>query len=254
MVESSPNVIGALSGDFLIDATTCKTADTLDQRFLEFVQALGFTAAMFVHLSSGGAAISPRVVFGDKNPWIEHYAEQNYAGLDPTISRAFRSRKAFTWEMAERRDGSRDERQFFGEAREVWAKDGLIVPIHGPFGEFSVVNLLCDHRIVLTDEEMAMLKGVCNVYASLGLNFLQGALPGPPMPTPPMSRRERQCLYWMAMGKHDGETAIILGISTHTVREYLDSAKVKLGVETRPELSLRALACGLLVPDCGMMR
>jgi DNA-binding CsgD family transcriptional regulator len=253
MVESSPSVIGALSGDFLIDATTCTTAEALDQRFLRFVQALGFNAAMFVHLSTGGAPISPRVVFGDKNPWIEHYAAQNFARLDPTISRAFRSRQAFTWEQAERRDGPRDERRFFGEAREVWAKDGLIVPIHGPFGEFSVVNLLCDHRIVFTGEQTAMLKGMCTVYASLGLNFADGALAAPATPTPRLSRRELQCLFWMAMGKHDGETGIILGISIHTVREYLDSAKVKLGVETRPELSLRALACGLLVPDRGMM-
>ena len=253
MVESSSRVIGALSGEFRIDATVCKTAEALDRRFLEFVQALGFDAAMFVHLSSAGAPISPRVLFGDKNPWIEHYAQQNYARLDPTITRAFRSRQAFTWETAERPDGTRDERRFFGEAREVWAKDGLIVPVHGPYGEFSVVNLLCDHRIILDGEETAILKGVCGIYASLGLNFLQGALPGPPMPTPPLSRRERQCLFWMSMGKHDGETAIILGISAHTVREYLDSAKAKLGVETRPELGLRALACGLLVPDRGMM-
>jgi DNA-binding CsgD family transcriptional regulator len=70
---------------------------------------------------------------------------------------------------------------------------------------------------------------------------------------PALSRRERQCVYWMAMGKHDGETALILDISAHTVREYIDSAKVKLGAQTRPELSLRALACGLLAPDRCLM-
>ena len=253
MVESSLKVIGALSGAFLIEATACKTAEALDQRFLEFVQALGFDSAMFVHLSSGGAPISPWVLFGDKDPWIEHYAAQNYAGVDPTISLAFQSRQAFTWEQAEHPDGSRDERRFFGEAREVWAKDGLIVPIHGPYGEFSVVNLPCDHKILLDDQEAAILRGACQMYAALGLNFAKGALPAPPVPIPPLSRRERQCVFWMAMGKYDGETAIILGISLNTVREYLLSAKAKLGVETRAQMALRALACGLLVPDRGMM-
>ena len=253
MVESSPKVIGALSGEFLMDATTCKTLEALDQRFLQFVRALGFDSALFVNLSSGGAAISPHVMFGDNSPWIEHYTAQNFARLDPTISRAFRSREPFTWTMAERRDGSKDERRFFGEAREVWAKDGLIVPVHGPYGEFSVVNLPCDHEIILDSDEMAMLKGVCGIYASLGLNFLHGALPAPPPLPTPLSPRQGQCVYWMAMGKHDGETAIILGISIHTVREYIESAKAKIGAETRVELGLKALAYGLLVPDLAMM-
>ena len=253
MVESSSRVIGALSGAFLIDATACKTADALDQRFLKFVQALGFDSALFVHLSSAGAAISPWVMFGDKSPWVEHYAAQNYAGVDPTVALAFQSREAFTWEQAERPDGSKAERRFFGEAREVWAKDGLIVPIHGPYGEFSVVNLPCDHKIVLDAQEAAMLRGACQIYAALGLNFAKGALPEPPEPIPPLTKRERQCVFWMAHGKHDGETAIILGISLNTVREYLLSAKTKLGVQTRPEMALKALACGYLVPDRGMM-
>ena len=254
MVESSLNVIGALSGAFMIDATVCKTANALDQRFLEFVQALGFDSALCVHLTSGGGAIAPWVMFGDKSPWVEHYAAQNYAGVDPTIALAFQSREAFTWAQAEHPDGSKDERRFFGEAREVWAKDGLIVPIHGPFGEFCVVNLPCDHKIVLDTQEAALLRGACQVYAALGLNFAKGALPGPPEPIPPLTKRERQCVYWMAQGKYDGETAIILGISLNTVREYLFSAKVKLGVETRPQMALKALVCGYLVPDRGMMR
>jgi len=253
MVESSSTHLNAVSAEFLIEATACKAPPALDGYFRRFAQALGFDSAMFVHLSSAGAAIAPRVLFGDDNPWVSHYAAQNYAGLDPTIPRAFRSREAFTWGTVEPSGASRRIRQFFGEAREVWAKDGLIVPIHGPFGEFSVVNLLCGRRIVLTDEEMAMIKGVCNIYASLALSLSQGALPIPVSASPPLTRRERQCVYWMCVGKRDWETAKILGISTHTVRDYLDSAKIKLDAETRAELSLKALACGLLVPDGGMM-
>jgi DNA-binding CsgD family transcriptional regulator len=245
--------LSTAASDFVIEATTCRTIDDLDARFLRFAATLGFESAMFVNLSSVGEAIAPRVVFGNADPWIEHYAAANYASLDPTISRAFRSRGAFTWRDVERRDAPRRERRFFGEAREAWAKDGLIVPIHGPFGEFSVVNLLSDQAISVTEDETATLQGVCNIYAAAGLTLLRGALPAPPMPLPALSRRERQCLYWMCVGKHDGETARILGISSHTVRGYLNAVRGKLGVETRPELSLRALAYGLLVPDQGLM-
>lgn len=253
MVESASQIFSGAAADFLADATACKTVEALDARFLQFAQSIGFDSAMFVHLSSAGAAISPRVIFGEHAPWVEHYAVQNYARLDPTIPRAFRSREPFTWKDVERPDAPRRQRQFFGEAREVWAKDGLVVPVHGPFGEFSVVNLLSDRSIFLRDEEIAVLKGVCSVYASIGLTLTDGAMPSPPEGAMALSRREQQCIYWMCMGKHDIETAKILGISVHTVRGYLESAKLKLGAETRPELGLKALASGLLVPDRGMM-
>jgi DNA-binding CsgD family transcriptional regulator len=249
MVESNPPEFSTAAAAFVMQATVCRTIQALDEQFLRFAQGFGFESAMFVHLSSGGAAIAPRVVFGDCNPWIEHYAAENYARLDPTISRAFRSRQAFTWKDAERRNASRRERQFFGEAREVWAHDGLIVPVHGPFGEFSVVNLLSDRRIKLAPDAVEMLRGVCNIYANVGLTLVLGARPEPMAPAPALTDREGQCVYWMSVGKRDRETGSILGISAGTVREYIDSAKIKLGAETRPELSLRALACGLLVPD-----
>jgi DNA-binding CsgD family transcriptional regulator len=246
-------VVGVAAAEFLIRATECKSEDVLHSHFLAFAQGLGFQSAMLVNLSNAGGPVMPRVVLGDLDPWIEYYTDQNYAGLDPSIPRAFRSRAPFTWASVERPGASKRVRHFFGEARESWAEDGLIVPIHGPFGEFSVVNLLANHAITLSDEEIAIIKGVCQIYVAVGLTLASGALPLPADDMPNFSRRERQCLYWMSMGKHDADTAKILGISAHTVRGYLDTAKVKLGVETRPELSLRALASGLLVPDRGGM-
>lgn len=253
MVESIARHLKEAAATFLEGATGCAAIEALDSKFLDFAQKLGFQSGMFVHLSRPGAPIKPHVVFGDNAPWIRHYAEQNYANIDPTIPRVFRSREPFTWYDAERPDGSRRQKRFFGEAREVWAEDGLIVPIHGPFGEVSVVNLLSETKIHFAEEDMAVLHAVCSIYASVGLNLLQGPLPGPTEPAPALSRRERQCVYYMCMGKLDAETAHLLGISIHTARGYLNSAKVKLGCESRPEMSLKALSYGMLVPDQGMM-
>ena len=68
-----------------------------------------------------------------------------------------------------------------------------------------------------------------------------------------LTPREQQCLHWMSQGLHDKQTAKTLGISPHTVREHIESAKQKLGVETRGQMTLKALAWGLLVPDLGLM-
>ena len=243
----------AATTTFLMAATDCTTVSDLDAKFLVMAQSFGFASAMFVLLASGGAPISPRVLFGDDNPWIVHYAEKNYAWLDPTIPRAFSSKTPFTWTDTEALFGAQLNRRFFGEAREAWAQDGFIVPIHGPLGEVSVVNLLSDRPIDLSPEEGALLRSVCSVYAAIGLTLAEGALPKPSLDLPHLSRRERQCVYWMSMGKHDNEIAGILKLSHHTIHQYLESAKSKLDAVTRPQLIVKAIAAGLFVADFGMV-
>ncbi|QUD90128.1 helix-turn-helix transcriptional regulator [Phenylobacterium montanum] len=249
MVDRISPRLSTAAAAFLAKAATCVAITTLDQDFLDLIRSFGFKTAMCVSLARAGAPVSPTVIFGEESPWIPYYAARNYASLDPTITRAFRTRKAFTWRDVERPDAPNEVRRFFGEAREAWAQDGLIVPIHGPFGEMSVINLLSAVDISLSDDEIAMLQGVCSIYAANGLNLVQGVLPLARTPALGLTPREQQCIFWMSVGKHDADTAEILKISPHTVRAHLDSAKTKFMVETRPELCMKALAHGILVPD-----
>jgi|GEM_PF-2856688 len=49
---------------------------------------------------------------------------------------------------------------------------------------------------------------------------------------PVLSRREVQCLHWLAAGKTFSEAAIILDISERTLRFHVGNAKRRLGVST----------------------
>ena len=51
-------------------------------------------------------------------------------------------------------------------------------------------------------------------------------------PIPALSPRERECLYWSALGKDYKDIALILGLSHHTTRSYIKSARTKLGCAT----------------------
>jgi DNA-binding CsgD family transcriptional regulator len=53
------------------------------------------------------------------------------------------------------------------------------------------------------------------------------------MPHSPLTRRESECLHWVAGGKTDFEVGKILEISPRTVRFHITNAKTKLGVATR---------------------
>ncbi len=48
-----------------------------------------------------------------------------------------------------------------------------------------------------------------------------------------ISAREQEVLEWLERGKSNGEIALILGISEHTVRHHLERIFSKLGVENR---------------------
>jgi DNA-binding CsgD family transcriptional regulator len=53
-------------------------------------------------------------------------------------------------------------------------------------------------------------------------------LRGRPKPSKHLTRREIECLYWVAQGKAATEVGIMLGITTHTARWYLKSIRSKL--------------------------
>jgi DNA-binding CsgD family transcriptional regulator len=56
-----------------------------------------------------------------------------------------------------------------------------------------------------------------------------------------LSEREREVLQWIARGKANGEIAIILGISLHTVKRHVEKVLAKLGVESRHAAALSVL-------------
>jgi DNA-binding CsgD family transcriptional regulator len=71
------------------------------------------------------------------------------------------------------------------------------------------------------------------------------------MNTPPdlllglgLTPREAEVLAWVAQGKTNRETAMILGTSTRTVQKHLERVFAKLGVESRTGAILKAWQTG----------
>jgi DNA-binding CsgD family transcriptional regulator len=61
-----------------------------------------------------------------------------------------------------------------------------------------------------------------------------------------LSSRETHCLQWAAAGKTSIETGIILGLSPHTVNQYLTAATVKLKAVNRTHAVTKAVRLGLI--------
>jgi len=63
---------------------------------------------------------------------------------------------------------------------------------------------------------------------------------------PHLSRRERECLRLVAIGKSDWEIARILGIGRETARHYVKRARAAYDVVTRTQLVVHGLRDGLI--------
>ncbi len=95
-----------------------------------------------------------------------------------------------------------------------WAPGVLVFPAAS--GELHVTVVRHPHtgRRILSLEEQTPRSGLAPEGATL-------------------SAREQEVLEWLEQGKSNGEIAVILGISEHTVRHHLERIFDKLGVENR---------------------
>ena len=71
---------------------------------------------------------------------------------------------------------------------------------------------------------------------------------------PPLTDRQRDCIFWTARGKSDWETAQILGIGHETAIQYMKQARSRYGVFNRTQLSIYALYDGALTFTDAMRR
>lgn len=61
-----------------------------------------------------------------------------------------------------------------------------------------------------------------------------------------LSRRERDCLHWAAVGRSTKEIADALALSDNTVNEYFASAQRKLKASNRVQAVMRAYVIDLI--------
>ena len=64
-----------------------------------------------------------------------------------------------------------------------------------------------------------------------------------------LSTRERECLLWAARGKTYSETGLILGVAFGTVKQHLDTARLKLNAMNLVQGVAIAVARGVFDAD-----
>jgi DNA-binding CsgD family transcriptional regulator len=176
--------------------------------------------------------------------WQKHYAQSGYVDLDPIVRAGLGGILPIDWADIDRSDPI--IRKFFGEAQEldVGAK-GMSIPIRGRTGEFALFSVTSNEN---DSDWRAMKNELMRDLMIVAFNFHAAALRACGVTEEPthLPLREASCLRWKALGKTDDEIGRILGISPHTVRFHLESARARLQTANSTHTVAKALALGLI--------
>ena len=206
-------------------------------------------------LKSGLRSIAAQ--FGMHYALLHRLGPQNMKLADATYSSIFRDLHTTNYTIADLIDHKTLADLLAGNCAVRWAQDrpkragkpdpldrlnirfGVSVSFHNALGN-HVALTLCDS--VFSNVDLAQL----GLAAMPFINAILSAERSKNTEATALSARETDCLQWAAAGKTSLETGIILGLSPHTVNQYLTEATAKLKAVNRTHAVTKAVRLGLI--------
>ncbi|MEM9395079.1 MAG: LuxR family transcriptional regulator [Pseudomonadota bacterium] len=179
-------------------------------------------------------------------PWIRRYIEEDYARIDPVVKGTYQRFHPVDWKQLDW--SGKIQRDFLCEALETGVgNQGVSVPIRGPNGQFALFSVNGSD----SDESWATYRQENLKTLILAAHFInQRALDlesEVEAPRKPLSPREADALTLLANGMNRSQASEKLGISEHTLRVYIESARAKMGAANATHAVARAMVRGLIV-------
>ena len=175
--------------------------------------------------------------------WARAHSEEKLFLVDPVLQRAERDRMPFFWDSTFSRYSITPlQRKLLAAASDYGVAHGYTVPIHLSWVAGSLrasCSVVPDGASL--DKWNYKAVELMATYLFVAATRKSAA---PHTPSVKLSHRERQCLTLVAEGKDDWAIGRLLRLSEATVHEYIERAKRRLGVATRTQAVVRALATG----------
>ena len=172
--------------------------------------------------------------------WFCHYLLSDLVMRDPIVARGFKTQASFAW--SELRKASEDGELWESMEQFALPVDGWSMPFVDVKGRSSLLSLCGVSKLdrdadnETCDIPLGLTTAARKIHETAILEINGGA-----DTTPSLSPRERECLLWMASGKTQGEIAIILSLSEHTIRGYIKQLRLKMGCNTIAEAVSKAI-------------
>lgn len=216
----------------------------------EYLRAIGFRSATYHLVSKAGYGDSlPSFVTSYPDEWIKRYEHRGYLRIDPVMLRARKSVVPFAWSETIRHGLSTAQIKLLGEATVFGLSDGITVPIHFP-GGFAIFTACADGNRAEREKIVSLALSAVTLLAlhvhSRAERLLEQRLLSERGIDRQLTRRELECVRWLASGKSVQDIGDILGLTRPTVTAYLRRAAEKLQALNRVHLCVKAISLGLI--------
>jgi DNA-binding CsgD family transcriptional regulator len=179
--------------------------------------------------------------------WCIRYVVNDYLRIDPVVIGCFQRAHPIDWKRLDW--SSKAARAFRADSiAHGVGSQGFSVPIRGPSGQFALFSVSSDRddaawaEFTRTHQREVILAGL--LINQTALDLASGRMPEPARG---LSPRETDALTFLAMGYGRGQVADMLSISEHTLRAYIEGARLKLGALNTVHAVARAVSEGLIV-------
>ena len=231
-----------LAQAFIEQCDRAARTEELSAAFQRSLETLGFR--YFACCSHVDPLHPPRrtvVLHSYPREWERCFSELQFHEIDPVFLHAERTYAPFFWDRPEfRADLTPPQQEILEEGARLGVAHGYTVPIHS-VAATGLVRASCS---VVPDSAVIDRRSYFSVRL-MSTYLYQAAsrdTDAPVAAVSPLSRRERQCLELAAQGKSDWVAGRLLNISERTVHNHIESAKRRLGVATRVQAIVHALA------------
>ena len=229
---------------FVGELQETRTLDELQRLIVRWRSQLGVDHLVYHSVNSTGQQYAA-LTYAPQ--WVNRYISEEYARIDPVVQGCFQRFHPVDWKRLDWSGKSR--RAFMGEAIEAGVgNQGYSVPIRGPNGQFALFSVsdrsTDDAWSKFTAERTGDLILMAHFLNQKALEIERGtdfhAMRS-------LSPREVDVLTMLAMGLNRAQAAEGLAISEHTFREYVESARFKLGAANATRAVARAISLGLVL-------
>lgn len=189
---------------------------------------------------------SPFVRTTYPDSWVSRYLLNSYVRVDPIVKQGFERQLPFDWSEVEPTPEA--YAMLVDAQKHGVGSNGYSIPVADKAQRRALLSL---NARVPVDHWNDLVRLYRNEWIEIAHLIHQKAvfeLHGADDPVPSLSPREIECLHWTALGKDYKDIAIILGISDHTARDYLKTARFKLGCATISAAASRAVQLRIINP------
>lgn len=218
-------------------AAATRPAETF-QAATQAALGLGFPYLIYAPVRNHPNAAKNWTATSYPDEWQRLYVEKNYLPRNPVRKHALVSSRPFRWSQLECALPKR-ERELFQDCRDVGMAEGVVVPVHGAWGQAVAIGFACHHRDVVT---APVLPALHLIALRLHYSFNSDDIAASTKLTP----RERQILLRVAEGHENRQIADLLNIADSSVEWHLKNIFAKLAVNNRTAAVVKAIQNGIL--------